>query len=409
MSFDFDAAVRAPFRMQPGLRRMAPGAAHLTPLIPGSRHQREKLAVLSAFAPQALLAREGFDAGPTLLALCRHAAAEHPRSWAWDGRRAHALHLATAVEGDGDVVQTGTGRFGLGDEVARCLRGLPAPWRLAGLLSLAFAEDFAIVDARDGTVPWLAVALPSHWAPEEKVGRHFAQVHAPVADNALLLKASASLVQLVSGGTPPPRPSGAGADAPKVLLDAQADDAANRTSADPAMAPGAPARWERFVWTVTDHPRLHAHPDRVARPRWQATPVDRAWFRTERQTFIPLPDLGQAVFTIEVAVTPLAEAVADAHRAAALHAAISSMSDEVLAYRGLDGVREPLLSWLAARAGAAVGADGAAGPTDPPGTSGTIGPSAPAGVSGASGGASLSGCEASGRPAPPDTAPLVRP
>ena len=50
MSFDFDVAVNPPFRMQPGLRRLAPGSAQLTPLAPGSRHQREKLAVLSAFA-----------------------------------------------------------------------------------------------------------------------------------------------------------------------------------------------------------------------------------------------------------------------------------------------------------------------------------------------------------------------
>lgn len=312
MPFDFDAAVQAPFRMQPGLRRMAPGSAHLTPLAPGSRHQREKLAVLSAFAHEALLQREGFDAGPAQQALAAHAAAEHPQAWQWDGRRAEAPHLATAVEGE-RVVQTAPGRFGLGDEVARCLSGLPGPWRLAGLLSLAFAEDLAIVDARDGTVPWLAVTLPSHWSPQEKVGRHFAAVHAPVADNALLLKASDSLVRLVSGD--------------------------------------AEARWERFVWTVTDHPRLHAHPSRLAQPRWRDTPVERAWWRTERQTFIPLPQLGQAIFTIEVDVKPLAEVAADPRRAAALQAAIASMSEGVLAYRGLTSVREPLLAWLASRAG----------------------------------------------------------
>jgi hypothetical protein len=69
MSFDFEAAVSAPFRMQPGLRRIAPGVAQLTPLSPGSRHQREKLAVLSAFPDLALLQRQGFRsrarAGPT--------------------------------------------------------------------------------------------------------------------------------------------------------------------------------------------------------------------------------------------------------------------------------------------------------------------------------------------------------
>jgi hypothetical protein len=327
MPFDFDAAVQAPFRMQPGLRRLTPGSAQLTPLAPGVPHQREKLAVLSAFAPQALLQRAGFDATPALHALAAHAAAEQPQAWAWNGREAHALHLATAVDAaSGEVRQTARGRFGLGDEVARCLQGLPAPWRLAGLASLAFAEDFAIVDATSGTLPWLAVALPSHWAPEDKVGRHFTEVHAAVADNTLLLKAAESLLRLVTG----------------------------------------PERWERFVWTVTDHPRRHAHPARVAQPRWQGTPIDRAWWRTERQTFIPLPALQQAVFTIEVNVQPLALAVADPERARRLHDAIASMSDAVLAYRGLQEVRSPLLAWLAARAtpvaaGAASGAPEANG------------------------------------------------
>jgi Haem-dependent oxidative N-demethylase, alpha subunit-like len=309
MSFDFDAAVSAPFRMQPGLRRLAAGSPQLTPLQPGSRHQREKLAVLSAFWTQALRVRPGFDAGPALAALCTHAAGEHPDAWAWDGRRALALRLATAVDVDGAVEQTARGRFGLGDEVSRCLRGLPAPWRLAGLLSLAFAEDFAVVDGRDGRIPWLAVALPSHWAPEEKVGRHFAEVHAPVADGELLRKAGAALVRLVTGSE----------------------------------------SWERFVWNVTDQPRLHAHPSRVDRERWQHTAVADAWWRTERQTFLPLAPQRQAVFTIHVDVRRLADAIDTPARAAALHAAIASMSAAVLGYRGLTAVRAPLLDWLAAR------------------------------------------------------------
>jgi hypothetical protein len=309
MAFDFDAAVGAPFRMQPGLRRVAAGCAQLTPLAPGSRHQREKLAVLSAFWPQALLAAPGFDAAPALAALCRHAAAEHPGAWGWNGGSALARWLGTAVHGDGRIEQTAPGRFGLGDEVARCLHGLPPDWRLPGLLSLAFAEDFAVVDGRDATIPWLAVALPSHWAPEQKVGRHFAEIHAPVADSELLRKAGASLMRLVSGGE----------------------------------------RWERFVWNVTDQPRLHAHPARLERRRWQHTAVADAWWRTERQTFIPVPEVTQAVFTIHVEVQRLAEAIGTPARAAALQAAVASMSDAVLAYRGLSTVREPLLAWLAAR------------------------------------------------------------
>jgi hypothetical protein len=309
MSFDFDAAVTAPFRMQPGLRRLAPGAAQLTPLPPGSRHQREKLAVLSAFPSQALCAVPGFDATPALQALCTHAAAEQAQAWAWDGATALARTLGVAVDEAGVIEQRRGGAFGLGDEIARCLQGLPATWRLPGLLSLAFAEDFAVVDGRSGCIPWLAVTLPSHWAPEEKRGRHFTEVHAPVADNALLLKATDGLLRVI-------------------------------TSED---------RWERFVWNVTDQPRLHAHPARIDPQRWQHTAAEQAWWRTERQTFIPVPGRQQAVFTIAVEVQRLADALPTPQHASRLHAAIATMSPAVLDYRKLSGVREALLAWLAAR------------------------------------------------------------
>jgi dimethylamine monooxygenase subunit A len=317
MPFDFDAAVTAPFRMQPGLRRMSAGATHLTPMAAGSRHQREKLAVLSAAPSQALQAVAGFDAQPALHALAAHAAREHPAHFGWDGERAIALALGVAVRGDA-VDEIAAGSFGLGDELARCLRGLPEGWRLPGLLSLTFVEDFALVDGRTGTLPWLAVALPSHWAPQDKIGRHFREVHAPVADNALLLRAGDHLMRMVSG----------------------------------------PERWERFVWNVSRHPRLNAHPADVDHAPWPAEAfadlqAPHAWWRTEHQTFIPLPGQGQAVFTIHVETAPLAAAIDSPAKAARLHDAIATMSDAVLAYRSLAGVRDALLAWLAARAAAA--------------------------------------------------------
>jgi hypothetical protein len=305
MPFDFDAAVQAPFRMQPGLRRLAPGAVQLSPVRPGSAHWRAKLAVLSARAPQALCAAPGFDAAPALQALCRHAAAEHPAAWNWDGVQARAPALGLAVDG-GAVQPLGSAAD---PETLACLQALPPGWRLAGLLSLAFAEDFAVLDAASTAIPWLAVALPSHWAPELKVGRPFAAVHAPVADNALLLQAAQGLARLVGG------------------LD----------------------HWERFVWTVSRHRALAAHPAHLPPGGWQDLPVEAAWWRTERQTFIPVPGAGQAVFTILVEVQPLAQAIGTPARAARLHAAIASMSAEVLAYRGLAGVHGRLLDWLAAR------------------------------------------------------------
>jgi dimethylamine monooxygenase subunit A len=139
-------------------------------------------------------------------------------------------------------------------------------------------------------------------------------VHAPVADNALLLQASDHLVRMVCGEQ----------------------------------------RWERFVWNVARQPRLNAHPALLDATPWPADAFadaasPRAWWRTERQTFIPLPQLRQAVFTIAIDTQPLADAIDTPAKAQRLHAAIESMSDKVLDYRSLNAVRAPLLAWLASR------------------------------------------------------------
>jgi hypothetical protein len=317
VSFDFDAAVVAPFRMQPGLRRLAPDARHLTPCSPGSRHQREKLAVLSAFGSQALVERPGFDAAAALGCLAAHAATEHAQHFRWDGQAATALGVRVPADGHA-VHDERAGAFGLGDEIGRCLRALAPQWRLAALLSLAFEEDFALLDGRDGTVPWLAVALPSHWAPQDKAGLHFRSVHAPVADNERLIAAGDKL---------------------------------------PALMCAGPAH-ERFVWSLGTHPRLHAHPQRSLREPWPVGDPEAvaraAWWRTERQTFLPLPASAcggpMAVFTIGVQVTPLVQALAGPGQARRLHAALASMSPAVLDYRGLSEARDDLLAWLEQRA-----------------------------------------------------------
>ena len=320
MAFDFDAAVHVPHRMQPGLRRLPPGAAQLTPTaVPHrgvARHLREKLAVLGAFRDQALLQAPGFDAGPALAALAAHAAAEQPQALQTDGATWRAPGLGWALDADDQPQPADPAGHHDWPEIGPLLAAIDRPWRRAALLSLAFAEDFAVVDGATGTLPWLAVALPSMWAPEDKIGRSFAEAHAPVADNRLIVGAAPQLIKLV-------------------------------TSAEP---------WERFVWTLTAHPRLHGHPQRVDPERWARGLDDdqlaaQTWFRTERQTFIPVPGARQAVFTILVNVTPLARAFATLAQAARVHDALASMSDAVLDYRGLTRARPALLRWLARQAG----------------------------------------------------------
>lgn len=316
MSFDF-SAVGAPFRMRPGLRRIVPRGAPLTPNRPDTPALAEKAQVLRRHADDALVAVPSFDAGPALRALMQQAVLDHPACFAWDGADHFDAHqLGWSVRG-GAVKGNGPGELGT------LLRGLPPSWRLPGLLSLALAEDFAVIDGASARIPWLAVCLPSRWAPQDKVGRHFAEVHGPVADNRLLIDAADHLARLVTG-----------------------DD-----------------RWERFVWTISADPRLAQHPRHVP-PTWPATLgatalAALASFRTEHQTFIPVPHVRQAVFTIHVESRPLTAAIDSPERAARLHDALASMSAAVLTYRGLADAHERLLAWLADRAAGAGGTAGA--------------------------------------------------
>ena len=313
-TFDFEAAVQAPFRMRPGLRRLAPGAPQLHALDPRGAVFAEKLAALATAPDDALCMVDGVDGQDALRALAAEAARQCPAAIVRDDAAAHAVVapvLGWRVDRDGAQHAAGSAPHAA---AGACLARLPAPLRLAGLLALALHEDFALVDGATGTLPLLAVCLPSHWSPRAKLGRHFTEVHAPVADNALLLAAADGLLRLACGAE----------------------------------------RWERFVWTVTPQPHHDAHPARHPRPAWTADDdaalAAQAHWRTERQSFLPMPDRQLAWFLIEVHVAPLAQAIDTPARAAALHAAIASMGEAVLAYRGLATARASLLRWLAARA-----------------------------------------------------------
>lgn len=256
--------IAVPFRMQPGLQRLEADARHLTALVPGSPLWQEKKCVHDGGASR--LAMPGFDAGPAIAAILQRA-------------RAEGLDAAEPVE-------------------------------------LAFEEDFAVLDGATTTLPWLCVCVPSHWAPEDKLGQPFAAVHAPVADNAAIQAAGRQLVQLVTGGE----------------------------------------RFERFVWTVSASGRHDQHPRRHPRTPWPASTDPEAFaaacfLRAERQTFFPVPGADrQAVFTIRVMLQPLPQAVRTRDDAQRLHDALASMSNAVLAYKGLAPARDRLLAWLAGRA-----------------------------------------------------------
>lgn len=251
---DFDLSqIAVPFRMQPGLRRITQQDVRLTPLDADSALYAEKRAVFEA--GQSRHAVAGFDAEPAL----RTIGATYPE--------------------------------------------------------LAFQEDFAVLDGATGTLPWLCVCVPSHWAPEDKLGLDFAAVHQPVADNSALIAASQQLVALATSGE----------------------------------------CWERFVWTISPSPRYDQHPRRHARAPWPSTADPQAfarqcWLRAERQVFFPVGQgTRQAVFAIRVTLQPLAQAVEGPGAAVRLRDSLASMSQAVLDYKNLSQARDGLLRWLEPR------------------------------------------------------------
>lgn len=267
--FDFDFQhIAVPFAMRPGLSRLVPGTPQLTRLVPGSALQIEKARV------------EGSRRS-------RHVAAGFDPAVAMNSIAARARSDWVAGQFDAEIS-----------------------------LESQFQEDFAVLDGATGTLPWLCVCTPTHWAPEEKVGLHFAALHAPVADGAALRAAAGPLVQLVTGG----------------------------------------GCWERYVWTLSPSGRHDQHPHRHARTPWPDEPdpavfAAQSFLRTERQTFFPVGQgTHQAVFSIRVMLQPLVKAVDTAEKAQRLHESLASMSEAVLAYKGLAEARGRLLRWLRTRA-----------------------------------------------------------
>ncbi len=161
-------------------------------------------------------------------------------------------------------------------------------------------EDIAIVRRTPERGDWSAalhISAPSHWAPEEKLGKNYATTHAPVPGTERSRAAASSLVDIMVNRGP----------------------------------------FVRFTWGLTFDNRLDCH------PRLGKTPFDgeNLWFRTERQILIPLPELNAAIFLIRLHLYD-----ANTVPVEPLLAALESMSPEARAYKGLTDDWDAVLSWL---------------------------------------------------------------
>ena len=153
-------------------------------------------------------------------------------------------------------------------------------------------EDLAIVSF-DGERDWtsfLHVASPSHWSPEEKIGKSFVAVHDPVPGFEKIVPAANGLVQ--------------------------------------AMIHKGP--FVRFVWTLTDDTVLNHHP-KISGPAMFEN--GKFWVRTERQVMVGLPEVNASLFFIRVGFVPIQNIVGD--NLEALKSTLKTMSLEIRDYKGL--------------------------------------------------------------------------
>ncbi len=186
---------------------------------------------------------------------------------------------------------------------------------LGDLLGLSVQEDLALVrgPAEDDLLEWLHVCLPSNWAPAEKIGRSFADVHQPVVHSERLIISRRQIMR--------------------------------------AMLQGGP--FVRYVWGIHRDGALCHNPRIHQAPPWPAvaTPAElarMAWLRVERQTTHGFPGLDRALFTIRYWVEPLTVTAQDPWRRERLATALAAMDEEELHYKGLTGAREGLVAWLQA-------------------------------------------------------------
>jgi len=182
--------------------------------------------------------------------------------------------------------------------------------KLAGVARLV-QEDFAVLQL-DGQgnnhLTYLHVCMPSGWPPEEKIGKPFHEVHAPVPHIEPINAKQDSIARLMVNATR-----------------------------------GA----VRFAWTVTTDSALNHHPlrDRAAPLPTPLPdhPEGEPLLRVERQVIWGFPAHQAALFTIRTYLYPFDSL--DGPTRQALASAVAGMSEQSLRYKNMD--REVILARLA--------------------------------------------------------------
>jgi hypothetical protein len=183
-------------------------------------------------------------------------------------------------------------------------------------LACQLQDDIAVVDFDPKGVDRLLalhLCLPNYWAAEDKIGRDFGEIHAPVPGMTETYRRPERVIRAMSDKGP----------------------------------------CVRFAWGLTTDRRLNHHPrpaPGVDPKHWQGRCFDprhpRLYLRVERQVLWGLGDA--ALFFIRTYITDCNTLKPDErHR---LHAAVAGMTEKELRYKGLAGSRDAVLRWLQASA-----------------------------------------------------------
>ena len=230
-----------------------------------------------------------------------------------EGYSAAAGGQTRSLRSAGTALQSGAAALAGKTTGAGCA---PTPPYASALDALAcqVQEDLAVVCRAPDGKDWLAavhLCSPNHWAAEEKVGRAFAIVHAPVAGMAPLNQRSGDLVRaMIERG-----------------------------------------QYVRFAWGLGTDTRLNHHPEPppgIPPKKWQGRSFDPAqpslFVRLERQVLWGFPQENASLFLIRTYFRDCAALTPPERRQ--LRAALASMTPETLAYKGLTAHRDAILEWL---------------------------------------------------------------
>lgn len=159
-------------------------------------------------------------------------------------------------------------------------------------MALRLEEDVAIM--HKGRLAAICFCFPSGFIPSQRLGLLLEEIHKPVADNQLLIKASSGITRVMCE-----QPS-----------------------------------FKRHVWTITVNPDLSNHPNN--KKNLIAKDIDDLYFRWETQTTARIDD-DTSIFFVKVDVVPLRKVWNQK-----ILESINSMSKAVLDYKNLHEIKSLL-------------------------------------------------------------------